>query len=87
MIYSNSSQQQYYLDRNPTALTVILGKLFVFSFTWSFGGSFSRQDDLDDDGGIGRKGGDRKEFVDVDIASEFDNFTHEVFETEPPLGE
>jgi dynein heavy chain len=85
--YSNQAEQQYYLDRNPTALTVLLGKLFVFSFTWSFGGCFSRQDDMDDDAGIGRKGGDKKDFVEVDVAYEFDNFMHEVFETEPPLGE
>jgi len=42
---------------------------------------------MDDDAGIGRKGGDRKDFVEIDIASEFDTFVHELFETEPPLGQ
>ena len=78
--------KQYYLQRNATSLTVLLNKLFVFSLTWSFGGNFQRQDDLDDDAGIGRKGGDRRELVEVDIATEFDNFVREMFEVEPPIG-
>ena len=86
---SSSSREgkQYFMQRNPTALPVLLGKLFVFAFTWSFGGNFKRQDELEDDGGIGRKTGGRADMVDVDIATEFDNFVHETFEVEPPLGE
>ena len=40
---------------------------------------------MEDDGGVSRKS-DRKEAPIIDIASEFDNFVHEVFEIEPPLG-
>ena len=81
-----SENKQYYLQRNPTQLSNMLNKLFVFGLTWSFGGGFSRQDDLDDDAGIGRKGGDRRNMIEVDIASEYDNFIREMFETDPPLG-
>ena len=77
----------YFLERNPASLTVLLGKLYVFAYTWSFGGNFRGADELDDDAGIGRKGGDRRDFIQVDLATEFDNFVREVFEVEPPLGE
>ena len=77
----------YYLEKNPASLTLIMGKLFVFAYTWSFGGNFRRVDEMDDDGGIGRKGGDRRDYIAVDLATEFDNFVREVFEVEPPLGE
>ncbi len=86
-IFSVQSNKQYFLQRNAGALTVLLGKLFVFAYTWSFGGNFRRQDEMDDDGGIGRKGRDKKELIEIDIATEFDNFVHELFETEPPMGE
>lgn len=62
----------------------MLGKLFVFSFTWSMGGMFKRQEDGDDDDMI-RRGQDKGE-RDTNICNEFDNFMHELFEVEPPLG-
>ena len=77
--------KQYFLQRNPGSLNVLLGKIFVFAFTWSFGGNFKRQDEMEDDGGISRRSGGR-DILDVDIATEFDNFVHELFEVEPPVG-
>eukprot|EP00105_Crassostrea_gigas_P038198 XP_019922346.1 PREDICTED: dynein heavy chain 6, axonemal [Crassostrea gigas] len=74
----------YYLQRNPGQLLNMLGKLFVFSFTWSMGGMFKRQEDGDDDDMI-RRGQDKGE-RDTNICNEFDNFMHELFEVEPPLG-
>lgn len=74
-------QKEFYLNRNPGNLTVILGKLFVFAFTWSFGGNLRRQDDLDDDLGMRTREKD-----DIDVASDFDTFVRELFEVEPPLG-
>ena len=65
---------------------MLLNRLFVFAFTWSFGGNFRREDESEDDGGINRRGGDRRDNVDIDIASDFDNFVHELFEVEPPIG-
>ncbi len=78
--------KQYFLQRNPGSLHVILGKIFVFAFTWSFGGNFKRQDEMEDDGGISRRGGAGKEVIEIDVATDFDNFVHELFEVEPPVG-
>ena len=54
------------------------------------GGNLKRHDDMDDDIGISTTARGKKEIdwqdIPIDIASEFDNFVHEVFETEPPLG-
>ena len=77
----------YYMERNPNKLTILLSKLYVFAYTWSFGGNFRRVDELEDDAGIGRKGGDRRDYIDIDLATEFDNFVWEIFEIEPPLGQ
>ena len=41
------------MQRNPGNLNVLFGKIFVFAFTWSFGGGFKRQDDMEDDIGKG----------------------------------
>ena len=45
---------------------------------------FKRQEDGDDDDMI-RRGQDKGE-RDTNICNEFDNFMHELFEVEPPLG-
>lgn len=81
---STQGDKVYYLQRNPGQLLNMLGKLFVFSFTWSMGGMFKRQEDGDDDDMI-RRGQDKGE-RDTNICNEFDNFMHELFEVEPPLG-
>ena len=83
---SQSSGKQYYIHRNPSLLSVLLGKLFVFGYTWSIGGNFKRQDEVDDDGGITRRASDKRDYAEVDIATDFDNFVREIFEVEPPLG-
>lgn len=84
--FSDKTGKQSFLERNPGNLTVLIGKLFVFAFTWSFGGNLKRVDEMDDDGGISRKAGDKRDFTELDIATEFDNFVHELFEVEPPMG-
>ena len=85
-LYIFRDSKKYFLQRNPAALPVLLGKLFVFAFTWSFGGNFKRQDEPEDDGGITRKSTNKRDVLEVDIATEFDNFVHELFEVEPPIG-
>ena len=72
--------------KNPGQLLNVLGKLFVFAFAWSMGGTFKRQEDGDDDDTVNRRGADKTE-REVNICFEFDNFVREVFEIEPPLGE
>ena len=78
-------EKRYFLQKHPSQLVNLLGKLFVFSFTWSIGGILRRQEDADDDESVNRRGGDHLE-SDLDICNEFDNFVREMFEVEPPLG-
>jgi hypothetical protein len=90
-VYSSDAPTKYYLQRNPQQLPALLGKLFVFAFTWSMGGNFKRQDDMDDDSARLAMSGrpadpSAKPEIIIDIASDFDNFVRELFEVEPPLG-
>uniref|UniRef100_A0A1I8G1P7 Dynein heavy chain n=1 Tax=Macrostomum lignano TaxID=282301 RepID=A0A1I8G1P7_9PLAT len=86
------AKQLYYMEKNPKELKNLLGKLFVFAFTWAFGGNLNRQEEMDIDisnlkgaGGGGAGGGGSKRPME-DVADEFDNLVHELFDTEPPLG-
>ena len=75
--------KQYYLQRNPGNLNILLGKLFVFAFTWSFGSVLRRLDDADDDNGMHAK--DANDLPnDIDIDQEFDNLVRELFDAAPP---
>ena len=67
----------YFAQKNPSQLANFLGKLYVFSFVWSFGGNFRRDENLDDDGGIIQRGEQKQE---VSVTYEFDNFVHEIFD-------
>ena len=84
-VFFSVGNKQYYLQKNPAQLINILGKLFVFAYTWSIGGNFKRQEDIDEDDSSRR--GPEKGEKDVNICNEFDNFMRELFEVEPPLGE
>lgn len=77
--------RQYYLQKNPAQLLNLLGKLYVFAFTWSLGGNFKRQEDMDEDD-MGSRRGQEKAEKELNICNEFDNFMREMFEVEPPLG-
>lgn len=78
-----NSEDAYYAQKNPGQINNFLGKLYVFSFVWSFGGNFQRDENLDDDGGIIQRGEQKQE---SNVTYEFDSFVHELFDTEPPLG-
>ncbi|KAK3092231.1 hypothetical protein FSP39_000084 [Pinctada imbricata] len=82
---SHSSDKQYYLQKNPGQLITLIGKLYVFAYTWSLGGMFKRQEDADDDDNVNRRGQDKVD-KDINICNEFDSFMHDLFEVEPPLG-
>ncbi|XP_071789676.1 dynein axonemal heavy chain 6-like isoform X2 [Asterias amurensis] len=49
---SKNSSKEWYLLKHPEQLLGLLGKVFVFCYTWSIGGNLKREDDSDDDGGI-----------------------------------
>ena len=83
--HSNVGMKQYYLQKNPNNLLNLLGKLYVFAYTWSVGGNFRRQEDMDEDD-MGSRRGQEKAEKELNICNEFDNFMREMFEVEPPLG-
>ena len=85
VLFYSSSGRQYYLQKNPAQLTNILGKLFVFAYTWSLGGNYKRQEDMDEDD-MGSRRGQEKAEKELNICNEFDNFMRELFEVEPPMG-
>eukprot|EP00118_Oscarella_pearsei_P016795 m.162667 g.162667 ORF g.162667 m.162667 type:complete len:4507 (+) comp38847_c0_seq1:65-13585(+) len=90
------TQRLTYLQRHPDHLFIILGRLFVFSYTWSFGGML-----VDD--GYSEEGDGLADFTEYQSKSssqsfiargswgggpraKFDAFLHKVFECDPPLG-
>lgn len=93
------SSKEWFLQKHPEQLQNLFGKIFVFCFVWSFGGILRREDDSEDDGGISvaprgeekdnEDGTNKKkgESVEINISYEFDGFVHDMFDTEPPLGE
>ncbi len=76
-----AGERQYYLQRNPGSLNLILGKIFVFAFTWSFGGNLRRQDEPEEDVGITGRAEEA-----VVMTEEFDLFVRQLFDVEPPIG-
>lgn len=94
-----NSSKEWFLQKHPEQIQNLFGKIFVFCFVWSFGGILKREDDSEDDGGISLaprvgenedgEGTNKKkgEVVDINISYEFDGFVHDMFDTEPPLGE
>ena len=94
LFHDLSSSKEWYLLKYPDQLLTLLGKVFVFCYTWAVGGNLKREDDSDDDGGISvaqRNGGGgpankKTDVPDLNIAYEFDTFVHDMFDTEPPLG-
>ncbi|XP_059157269.1 dynein axonemal heavy chain 6-like [Physella acuta] len=77
-------RKMFYLERNPNQLNNLLGKLFVFAYTWSIGGVLKRREFMDEDDSSIKRAGAMVERVDIN--NEFDNFARELFDVEPPLG-
>ena len=77
------SQTTPFLHRHPEALCELLGKLFVFAFTWSFGGCFESVgseeeiESLRSEQNITRGG--------LSVRSKFDALVHKVFSSPSEL--
>ncbi|XP_077989551.1 dynein axonemal heavy chain 6-like [Glandiceps talaboti] len=84
----NKDEKEWYLQKNPDQFLNLLGKVFVFCYTWSVGGVLKREDDSEDDIGIttSTKTVGKEKEIRIDISYEFDNFVREMFDVEPPLG-
>ncbi|XP_071996145.1 dynein axonemal heavy chain 14 isoform X2 [Engystomops pustulosus] len=83
-------EQKWFLEKHPEKLLPLLGKLYIFAFTWAFGGVLTREDENEGDSLIGVKARDESL---VNITYDFNNFVHDLFEGEQvngvqiPLGE
>ncbi|KAM9316864.1 dynein axonemal heavy chain 14 [Gastrophryne carolinensis] len=83
-------EQKWFLEKHPEKLTQLLGKLYIFAFTWAFGGVLNREDEQEGDSLIGLKARDESL---ANITYDFSSFVHDLFEGEQargvqmPLGE
>uniref|UniRef100_H2YVP9 AAA+ ATPase domain-containing protein n=1 Tax=Ciona savignyi TaxID=51511 RepID=H2YVP9_CIOSA len=66
-------------------LTFILGRLFVFAFTWSVGGVLNREDDQEEDTLISSTVIGRDETL-INMSYDFDQLVHDIFEKDTGIG-
>uniref|UniRef100_H2YVQ4 AAA+ ATPase domain-containing protein n=1 Tax=Ciona savignyi TaxID=51511 RepID=H2YVQ4_CIOSA len=69
----------------PDRLTFILGRLFVFAFTWSVGGVLNREDDQEEDTLISSTVIGRDETL-INMSYDFDQLVHDIFEKDTGIG-
>lgn len=41
-IMTKKTSDKWYMEKHPDKLAVLLGRLYVFAFTWSIGGTLNR---------------------------------------------
>ncbi|XP_062938980.1 dynein axonemal heavy chain 14 [Cynocephalus volans] len=76
-------ENTWYLEKNPDKLTIMMQKLFVFAFTWAFGGTLKREDEHEDDILFCSN----FEYSPLaKVTYNFDNLVHELFENNSEIG-
>jgi len=65
-------------------LSAILIKIFVFAYTWGFGGLLKREDNAEDDNIINQKSHVKSNLD--NLTQEFDEFMREMFESNLKFG-
>ncbi|CAM2111263.1 unnamed protein product [Caretta caretta] len=75
--------QKWFLEKYPDKLPSLLGKLYVFAFTWVVGGVLRREADYEEESLIGI---DTQDESLVTITRSFSNFVRDIFEGESPIG-
>ena len=73
----------WFLERNPEKLPMMIQKIFVFAFTWAFGGILKREDQHEED--VFYSTFDHSSLSEATY--NFDYFVREVFEDESERGE
>lgn len=76
-------ERKWFLEKHPEKLIPMLGKLYIFAYTWAFGGVLTREDEQEGDSLIGLKA--RDELL-VNVTYDFSNFVHDLFEGEQARG-
>ncbi|XP_004439654.1 PREDICTED: dynein heavy chain 14, axonemal [Ceratotherium simum simum] len=78
-----SAENTWYVEKNPDKLKTMIQKLFVFAFTWAFGGTLKREDEHEDDVLLYSN-------LEPDslarVTYDFDNLVHELFESNSQVG-
>lgn len=77
------SKNTWYLEKYPDKLNVMIQKLFVFAFTWAFGGTLKREDEHENDVLF------YSSFEPDSLARvtyDFDNLVHQLFESNTQVG-
>ncbi|XP_036133658.1 dynein heavy chain 14, axonemal [Molossus molossus] len=72
----------WYLEKFPDKLKTVIQKLFVFAFTWAFGGTLKREDEHEDD--ILFDSSFEPDSL-ARVTYDFDNLVHELFENNPQV--
>uniref|UniRef100_H3APA3 Dynein axonemal heavy chain 14 n=1 Tax=Latimeria chalumnae TaxID=7897 RepID=H3APA3_LATCH len=80
-IFVYREKKKWFLQKFPDKLITILGKLYVFAFTWAVGGVLKR-DVSEEDSMHAPKNKDEPL---VHVTAEFDNLVHDLFDGEPPV--
>ncbi|KAJ7369814.1 hypothetical protein OS493_036331 [Desmophyllum pertusum] len=70
-----------YIQRNPSQLLSFLGKVFVFAYTWAFGGNLRSQNVIEDD-----DAGDNFTKEAPPVWQLFDTLVRDLFEIDTPIG-
>lgn len=70
-----------YIQRNPSQLLSFLGKVFVFAYTWAFGGNLRSQNVIEDD-----DAGDNFTKDAPPVWQLFDTLVRDLFEIDTPIG-
>ncbi|XP_031192756.1 dynein heavy chain 14, axonemal isoform X3 [Mastomys coucha] len=76
----HKDERVWFLDRSPEKLPMMIRKIFVFAFTWAFGGILKREDQHEEDV-LFQSNFEHSSLVEVNY--NFDNFVREVFEDDP----
>ncbi|ELK08885.1 Dynein heavy chain 14, axonemal [Pteropus alecto] len=77
------SKNTWYLEKYPDKLNVMIQKLFVFAFTWAFGGTLKREDEHEND--ILLYSSFEPDSL-ARVTYDFDNLVHQLFESNTQVG-
>nr|XP_031294136.1 dynein heavy chain 14, axonemal [Camelus dromedarius] len=77
------AENTWYLEKNPVKVRKTIQKLFVFAFTWAFGGALKREDEHEDDVILYSSS---ESDSPARVTYDFDNLIRELFENNSQLG-
>ncbi|XP_069879248.1 LOW QUALITY PROTEIN: dynein axonemal heavy chain 14 [Dipodomys merriami] len=73
----STDESTWFLEKNPDKLAIMLQKLFVFAFTWAFGGTLKREDEHENDVIFHSTFGNNSL---AEVTYNFDSLVREIFE-------